>query len=444
MGACRQSDKDRGGSRRHALARSVTPSGTDHWSDQLRPSPQRRLQRCRSAYPGKRHQTRRLARVDSISPKGKTPIADSITLVAETLKSREQETTIVFVSDGEETCNDDPCGVVKALKQSGIKFKLHVVGFDVNAMQKEQLECLASAGDGNYYGASDASTLLAAFETVTETVEEKVEEIKIEKAKATKKKAATKLGKLHILFPESGTRSLSHIELKRKSDGKVIKSIKKPKADSMHPLLAGEYDVVLWFANANYAPPTEVPLGTVTIVGGETLEFKLGAVTFNIAAGITKLPTEAVSVIDAESGKPFVTIHSHGNGYFLYTAKPVPAGTYDIAFHYGRSPEPTIVAENIVVAEGAAGVVSLDSGIRLKKPEGQDITGWDVVRPDDEKSILQVRRGRDNQFPLWHNFVVPAGTYNVNIHLRGMDDPLPVGEGVEIATGDLLEFDTGL
>ena len=209
----------------------------------------------------------------------------------------------------------------------------------------------------------------------------------------------------------------------------------------MHPLLAGEYDVVLGFANANYAPPTEVPLEAATIVGGETLEFKLGAVTFNIADEITKQPTEAVSVIDAESGKPLVTIHSHGNGYYLYMAKPVPAGTYDIAFHYGRSPEPTIVAENIV---GAEGVVSPDSGIRLKKPKGQDITGWDVVRPDDEKSILQVRRGWDNQFPLWHNFVVPAGTYNVNIHLRGMNDPLPVGEGVEIAAGDLLEFDTGL
>ncbi len=77
-----------------------------------------------------------LSKVDSISPKGKTPIADSIKMVVDELKTKENKTTIILVSDGEETCNPDPCGVVKTLKATGIKFILHVVGFDVDSLKK--------------------------------------------------------------------------------------------------------------------------------------------------------------------------------------------------------------------------------------------------------------------------------------------------------------------
>ena len=88
-------------------------------------------------------------------------------------------------------------------------------------------------------------------------------------------------------------------------------------------------------------------------------------------------------------------------------------------------------------------VVSLDSGIRVKKVEDQNITGWDLVRTEDQTTILEVRRRWDNEFPLWRNFVVPPGTYDLNVHIKDMDEPLPVGEGLQIAGGELLEFDTG-
>ncbi len=60
-------------------------------------------------------------------------------MVVEHLKTKENETTIILVSDGEETCHPDPCGLVKKLKATGIKFILHVVGFDVNQEQQKQL-----------------------------------------------------------------------------------------------------------------------------------------------------------------------------------------------------------------------------------------------------------------------------------------------------------------
>lgn len=52
---------------------------------------------------GSRDRSLFLQQVDAISPKGKTPISDAIKMVVLELKNRENETTIILVSDGEET-----------------------------------------------------------------------------------------------------------------------------------------------------------------------------------------------------------------------------------------------------------------------------------------------------------------------------------------------------
>ena len=121
----------------------------------------------------------------------------------------------------------------------------------------------------------------------------------------------------------------------------------------------------------------------------------------------------------------------------------MPDGTYDIVFEYSQVPTPLIVARGVTISSALEPVVSLDSGIRVKKVNGQNVTGWDLVRTEDQTTILEVRRRWDNEFPLWRNFVVPPGTYDLNVHIKGMEEPLPAGEGLQIAGGELLEFDTG-
>ncbi|MGD9210294.1 MAG: vWA domain-containing protein [Desulfobacteraceae bacterium] len=73
-----------------------------------------------------------IQKIDSISLKGKKPITRSIELAAQQLETIEDEAGIILVSDGVETCKGDPCIFVKSLREKGIKFKLDVVGFDVN------------------------------------------------------------------------------------------------------------------------------------------------------------------------------------------------------------------------------------------------------------------------------------------------------------------------
>jgi len=376
-----------------------------------------------------------IEKVKSLTPKGKTPIAASIKMVADTLKQKENETTIVLVSDGIETCHKDPCGVVKALKEAGIKFVMHVVGFGVGAEATEQLQCLAKAGGGQYFSAGDAKGLLAAMETVKKDVA-----VKTEQAKTTKVAKKSSLGKLRITMPQSAVISLAEIWIIRSKDDKLLKKA-KPAASADHTLPAGEYKVVLAFANTNYQPPTEAPLGQVEVKGGETVELSLGAVVINLAKGLNE-GLVAVGLTEQTAGQDFVTIKAGSNDYYLYKPKPVPAGTYTLVFTLGRSDFPAPVARDIKVSAGQETVVTIDSGIALKK--APEVTGWDLHPAGSTELLLKVRRRWDNDWPLWKNFPAPPGSYDLYILQEGMTEPLLVGEGIEVKKGQTVVFDSGM
>ena len=376
-----------------------------------------------------------LKKVMALSPKGKTPIAASIIQTAESLKTKENETTIILVSDGIETCHDDPCAVVKALKKAGIKFILHVVGFDVDAKGKAQLQCLAQAGGGNYFTASDAASLLGALDKVKADVA-----IKVDQAKTTKTKAKTRLGKLKITMPNEAVISLAEIDIIRVKDNKLLKKA-KPAASGVHPLLAGKYKLVLAFANTNYRKPTEAPIGEVEIKGGETTEVKLGAVVINIPKELIQ-GLVAAGLTDEATKKDFVTIQAGNNDYYMLKPKPCPAGTYTLVFTIGRSNFPSPVVDGIKVEEGKATTVTIDSGLALKPAGG--VTSWQVTKNGSDQISLKVSRRWDNDWPLWKAFPLTPGSYDVYVMQKGMTEPLPVGEGVEIQKGKTVVFDTGL
>jgi len=132
------------------------------------------------------------SKVDALNPKGMTPISAAVQHAAAALKSSEQKATVILVSDGEETCNLDPCAVAKQLEADGIDFTAHVIGFDVamGSLADRQLQCLASETGGKYLNASNAIELNSALDQLSEAkvqekVQEKVEEKVEEKPKAT-------------------------------------------------------------------------------------------------------------------------------------------------------------------------------------------------------------------------------------------------------------------
>lgn len=107
------------------------------------------------------------AAVKSLNPKGKTPIADSVKIAAESLRYTEEKATVIVVTDGIETCNADPCALASELEKLGVEFTAHVIGFGLTEDEGKQVACLAENTGGRYLQAANAEELASAL---TQTV----------------------------------------------------------------------------------------------------------------------------------------------------------------------------------------------------------------------------------------------------------------------------------
>ncbi|MCQ3998362.1 VWA domain-containing protein [Aeromicrobium sp. 636] len=96
--------------------------------------------------------------VADYEPVGWTPTSHALREAAKDLGDSGQR-TIVLVSDGEPTCDPDPCVVAREIAKDGIDLRIDVVGFDVSGRAKKTLQCVADAGNGTYYDADDAESL---------------------------------------------------------------------------------------------------------------------------------------------------------------------------------------------------------------------------------------------------------------------------------------------
>jgi Mg-chelatase subunit ChlD len=398
-----------------------------------------------------------LEKVKALQPKGKTPITDAVASVVEQLKTKENETTIVLISDGVETCASDPCKAVKELKETGIKFLMHVVGFGVSEVENQQLACLAKAGGGKYLTANDTQSLLDALNSVSKEIEKKVA---MEKAKSVQVKTETGLGKIKLTMPESTTKGMAGLKIIRLSDEKIVKEAGKLPTESIHPMPAGEYELEYLFSSPNYGAPTRSKLGKITLSGGETKEIRMGGVVFNIADSLKeKVSVKHVVIAESGSDEVVVMVNDNNNGYYNFVPKAVLPGKYDILIHYSHSPSPTKVATGIIVKPGVETIVTLDSGIIFKEVKGSDITGWDLIplapsatadTTEDENApmsvmpSLQARPPSGNKTTLWTPYIVPEGKYRLLVHIKGMDEPLPVAGELEIRKGQTIEFNSGL
>lgn len=391
----------------------------------------------------------------ALKPVGRTPISDAVAMAVEMLRFKENETTIVLVSDGKETCAADPCEAVKQLKLTGIKFVLHTVGFTVDKEARKELECMAEAGGGSYFHASDRAALLSAMQTISAEVTEKVEI-----AKTTVTERGTGLGKLELLMPENTLKSMQGLQVVRVKDGKVIKETKQLEARSVHPMLDGEYDIHYLFKQPNSDIPTQMTLGRLEISRGRQAKIELGGIEFNIPddflEGEYRLRAEQVIVAESGSGKPVAVVNDNRNGYYNYLPKAVPPGVYDIQIRYWNSEKPSTIARDVTVRPGKSTVATIDTGIRLKEASSA-LTGWDLVpnsepreagkaegQNDSLPPILQVRRVVGTDAPVYVGYAVPPGHYTLKVYIQGMDEPLPIAEDLEIKKGQLVVFDTEL
>jgi Ca-activated chloride channel family protein len=101
--------------------------------------------------------------VDNFRPYGETPIAHSLREAAKDLGTSGKR-TILLVSDGEETCDPNPCATAREISGLGIDLKIDVVGFKVDEKASKQLRCITDAGNGTYYNTDDAEDLVESLQ----------------------------------------------------------------------------------------------------------------------------------------------------------------------------------------------------------------------------------------------------------------------------------------
>lgn len=105
--------------------------------------------------------------IEGYAPYGETPISYALEQAAEDLGSDGGgKRTIVLLSDGESTCDPDPCEVAGQITKADKGLQVDVVGLDVSGDARDQLKCVASRGRGTYYDARNSETLASSLQTL--------------------------------------------------------------------------------------------------------------------------------------------------------------------------------------------------------------------------------------------------------------------------------------
>lgn len=98
--------------------------------------------------------------IAQITPRGFTPIAESLRAAAELLPAQ-GEASIVLISDGEDTCQPPPCEVAQQLKRANSHLEISTVGFRTDGDASAQLRCIAEATGGLFVEAANEAQLAA-------------------------------------------------------------------------------------------------------------------------------------------------------------------------------------------------------------------------------------------------------------------------------------------
>lgn len=114
---------------------------------------------------GKNNATRIVKKLKSLSFKGATPLSYSLEKAADDLGCNSHKNLIVLITDGYETCNQNPCEIVRKLMDYRISVKPIVIGLNVEQKDIESMNCI-----GDFYNVKNKEEfkrdLYASFEKV--------------------------------------------------------------------------------------------------------------------------------------------------------------------------------------------------------------------------------------------------------------------------------------
>lgn len=111
--------------------------------------------------PGQHKASEFIKIVNSIKPKGSTPIAASLIKAAKAARYKERQTSLILIADGLDNCNANPCDTAAELKRDGKDLIIHAIAFDAKQKNKlTALRCVAENTGGTFASATNESELV--------------------------------------------------------------------------------------------------------------------------------------------------------------------------------------------------------------------------------------------------------------------------------------------
>ncbi|MEO1066497.1 MAG: hypothetical protein AAFW47_03870 [Pseudomonadota bacterium] len=96
--------------------------------------------------------------ISKIRPTGRTPIDLSLRQALTDFGGRSG--SIILISDGIESCDADPCALVKAWGEKNIDIKVHVVGLGLTGKARAAMQCISDAAGTPYRDAFSTGELI--------------------------------------------------------------------------------------------------------------------------------------------------------------------------------------------------------------------------------------------------------------------------------------------
>jgi Ca-activated chloride channel family protein len=104
-------------------------------------------------------------KIKTIEAKGATPIARSLEASAGDFPDTISRNIIILITDGLESCDNDPCVIAKKLKEKGVKVTPFVIGLGMDMSYLDKFNCI-----GSYTDAEDKESFRNVFKNILNTV----------------------------------------------------------------------------------------------------------------------------------------------------------------------------------------------------------------------------------------------------------------------------------
>lgn len=104
-------------------------------------------------------------RIKTIQAKGATPIARSLEASAKDFPDTIAKNYIILITDGLESCDNDPCIIAKKLKEKGVKVTPFVIGLGMDLSYLNQFNCI-----GNFSEAENKEAFKTALNNIVQQV----------------------------------------------------------------------------------------------------------------------------------------------------------------------------------------------------------------------------------------------------------------------------------